>query len=129
MFQKCLDFIKSAVIISGLRQYFISLLLMLSKPLNYPKGRRTGRTENRHEAIITGQTASYPCVQRIYFNLFLARSNIKSRIHTEEESGIIVSDSEVCNKPVWPTEQLGILSAECNCITSAGEKFWRQKNF
>lgn len=59
-----------------------------------------GRIENCHEAIITGQTASYPCVQHIYFNLFLARSNIKSRTDTEEETGIMFNDFKVCNKPI-----------------------------
>jgi len=73
---------------------------LLSKPLNYPKGRRTGRIENCHEAIITGQTASCPCTQHIYFNLFLAQRNTKSRIHTEEETGIIFNDFKVPNKPI-----------------------------
>lgn len=129
MFQKCLDFIKSALIISSSRQYFVSLLLMLSKPLKHPKGRRTGRIQNCHEAIITGQTASYPCVQHIYFNLFLARRNIKLRIHTEEETGIIFNDFKVGNKPIYPTVQLQILSTECNYVRSSGGIFSGQEGF
>lgn len=127
MFQKCLDFIKSALIISSSRQYFVSLLLMLSKPLKHPKGRRTGRIQNCHEAIIAGQTASYPCVQHIYFNLFLARRNIKLRIHTEEETGIVFNDFKVGNKPIYPTVQLQILSTECNYVRASGEKFSGQE--
>lgn len=123
MFQKCLDFIRSALIISSLRQYFVSLLVMLSKPLKHPKGRRTGRILNCHEAITAGQTASYPCVQHIYFNLFLARRNIKLRIHTEEETGIIFNDFKVGNKPIYPTAQLQLLSTECNYVRASGGTF------
>lgn len=129
MIQKCLDFIKSALIISSSSQYFVYLLLMLSKPLKHPKGRRAGRIQNCHEAIIAGQTASYPCVQHIYFNLFLARRNIKLRIHTEEETGIIFNEFKVGNKPIYPTVQLQILSTECNYFRASGGKFSGQEGF
>lgn len=129
MFQKCLDFIKSALIISSPSQYFVYLLLILSKPLKRPKGRRAGRTQNCHEAIIAGQTASYPCVQHIYFNLFLARRNIKLRIHTEEETRIIFNEFKVGNKPIYPTVQLQILSSECNYFRASGGKLSGQEGF
>lgn len=129
MFQKCLDFIKSALIISSSSQYFVYLLLMLSKPLKHPKGRRAGRIQNCHEAIIAGQTDSYPCVQHIYFNLFLARRNIKLRIHTEEETGIIFNEFKVGNKPIYPTVQLQILSTECNYFRASGENSQGKRDF
>lgn len=100
MFQKSLDFIESALIISSLRQYFVSPLLTLPKRLNYPKWLTTGRRENCLEAFITGQTASYPYVQHIYFNLFLVQTNTKARNHPEKETGIIFNDFKAQNKPV-----------------------------
>lgn len=102
---------------------------MLSKPLKRPKGRRTGRIQNCHEAITAGQTASYPCVQHIYFNLFLARRNIKLRIHTEEETGIMFNDFKVGNKPIYPTVQLQILSTECNYVRASGGTLAGQERF
>lgn len=73
---------------------------MLPKPLNYPTQLTTGRIENCLEAFITRQTASYLYVQHIYFNLFLVQTNTKTRNHAEKETGIILNDFQVHNKPI-----------------------------
>lgn len=97
---------------------------MLSKPLNYPKERRSERTEkNAVKHLLLGKLLHIHALSTsISFFFSLAQTKTKVWIHPEKEIGIVSNDSKVLNNPVQKIK-LRIFLAECNYVRASGDKF------